>query len=83
MKKSLMGWLPVHRDQLRAKRLVTSIGELYISTYCDWCVDHVTIGGSDRRIPLLREVYEQFPNIPINIDIKVNNNELIRKVCRQ
>lgn len=43
-------------------------------------VDHVTPGGDDRRIPLLREVYEHFPGIPINIDIKVNNDQLIQKV---
>ena len=24
------GWLPVHRDQLRAQRLVTSMGKLYL-----------------------------------------------------
>ena len=29
LKKSLVGWLPVHRDQLRAQHSVTSIGELY------------------------------------------------------
>jgi len=28
--KSPVGWLPVHRDQLRAQRSVTSIGELYL-----------------------------------------------------
>ena len=26
------GWLPVHRDQLRAQRSVTSMGKLYIFT---------------------------------------------------
>uniref|UniRef100_A0A8C5K8S1 GP-PDE domain-containing protein n=1 Tax=Jaculus jaculus TaxID=51337 RepID=A0A8C5K8S1_JACJA len=36
--------------------------------------------GKDNRIPLLKEVFEAFPNIPINIDIKVNNNVLIQKV---
>lgn len=46
-----------------------------------WCVDHMTFGGGDRNIPLLREVYEQFPETPINIDIKVDSDELIRKVC--
>lgn len=34
----------------------------------------------DRRFPLLKEVFEAFPNIPINIDIKVNSDELITKV---
>ena len=28
--KSPAGWLPVHRDQLRAQRSVTSVGELYV-----------------------------------------------------
>jgi len=28
--KSPAGWLPVHRDQLRAQRSVTSMGELYL-----------------------------------------------------
>uniref|UniRef100_A0A2K6M8N3 Glycerophosphodiester phosphodiesterase domain containing 1 n=2 Tax=Colobinae TaxID=9569 RepID=A0A2K6M8N3_RHIBE len=36
--------------------------------------------GKDNRIPLLKEVFEAFPNTPINIDIKVNNNVLIKKV---
>ncbi|XP_045155605.1 lysophospholipase D GDPD1 isoform X2 [Echinops telfairi] len=36
--------------------------------------------GKDNRIPLLKEVFEAFPNTPINIDIKVNNNMLIKKV---
>ncbi|KYN43481.1 Glycerophosphodiester phosphodiesterase domain-containing protein 1 [Trachymyrmex septentrionalis] len=34
----------------------------------------------DRRFALLREVFEAFPNIPINIDIKINNDRLISKV---
>lgn len=37
-------------------------------------------GGEDRRIPLLREVFEAFPDMPINIDIKVDDDELIEKV---
>lgn len=36
--------------------------------------------GTDTRIPLLKEVFEAFPETPINIDIKVNNNVLIQKV---
>ncbi|XP_014387343.1 PREDICTED: glycerophosphodiester phosphodiesterase domain-containing protein 1 isoform X1 [Myotis brandtii] len=36
--------------------------------------------GKDNRIPLLKEVFEAFPNTPINIDIKVNNSVLIKKV---
>uniref|UniRef100_A0A3B5Q0R4 Glycerophosphodiester phosphodiesterase domain containing 1 n=2 Tax=Xiphophorus TaxID=8082 RepID=A0A3B5Q0R4_XIPMA len=37
-------------------------------------------GGEDKRIPLLRDVFDAFPNTPINIDIKVNNDTLIKKV---
>ncbi|XP_037660685.1 LOW QUALITY PROTEIN: lysophospholipase D GDPD1-like [Choloepus didactylus] len=36
--------------------------------------------GKDNRIPLLKEVFEAFPNTPIDIDIKVNNSVLIKKV---
>ena len=38
-------------------------------------------GCQDRKFPLLREVFEAFPKIPINIDIKVDDDELIEKVC--
>lgn len=37
--------------------------------------------GKDNRIPLLKEVFEAFPQTPVNIDIKVNNSVLIKKVC--
>ncbi|XP_036821580.1 lysophospholipase D GDPD1 isoform X2 [Oncorhynchus mykiss] len=37
-------------------------------------------GGEDKHIPLLRDVFEAFPNTPVNIDIKVNNDTLIKKV---
>ncbi len=32
------------------------------------------------RIPLLKDVFQRYPTIPINIDIKENNDELIRQV---
>ncbi|XP_049582783.1 lysophospholipase D GDPD1 [Syngnathus scovelli] len=37
-------------------------------------------GGEDKRIPLLKDVFETFPNTPVNIDIKVNDDTLIKKV---
>lgn len=37
-------------------------------------------GGDDKRIPLLKDVFEAFPSTPVNIDIKVNNDTLIKKV---
>ncbi|KAM6946283.1 lysophospholipase D GDPD1 [Aplochiton taeniatus] len=39
-------------------------------------------GGEDRHIPLLKDVFEAFPNTPVNIDIKVNNDTLIKKVSQ-
>lgn len=44
--------------------------------------DHFTQGCSeDRRIPLLRDVFQAFPELPINVDIKVDNDRLIQEVC--
>ena len=37
-------------------------------------------GKSLRRIPLLETVFQNFPDMRINLDIKVHNDELIRKV---
>lgn len=34
----------------------------------------------ERKFALLREVFEAFPKLPINIDIKINNDKLIAKV---
>ncbi|XP_054711929.1 lysophospholipase D GDPD1-like [Uloborus diversus] len=34
----------------------------------------------EEKIPLLKEVFEKFPQVAINIDIKVNNDLLITKV---
>ena len=36
----------------------------------------------ERRIPLLQEVFKSFPNIPINIDIKRNDDTLIKEVSK-
>lgn len=32
------------------------------------------------RIPLLKEVFQRYPTIPINIDVKENNDILIKQV---
>jgi len=34
--RSPAGWLPVHRDQLRTKRSVSSMGSLYLYFYLTW-----------------------------------------------
>ncbi|XP_053375466.1 lysophospholipase D GDPD1-like [Mercenaria mercenaria] len=36
--------------------------------------------GEDRKIPTLREVFTAFPETPVNIDVKVYNEELFHKV---
>lgn len=38
------------------------------------------VKNDDCRIPLLESVFEAFPNIPINVDIKTNSDVLIDKV---
>lgn len=47
-------------------------------------VPGITFSGSsdDRRFPLLEETFQLFPDVPINIDIKTDSNELIVKVSR-
>ncbi|KAK0068715.1 lysophospholipase D GDPD1 isoform X2, partial [Biomphalaria pfeifferi] len=35
--------------------------------------------GKDHRIPLLEDVFREFPDLAINIDIKVNNDILMKK----
>ena len=36
--------------------------------------------SEDRKFPLLEDTFRLFPDLPINIDIKMNNDELIYKV---
>lgn len=36
----------------------------------------------ERKFPLLEDVFRSFPNIPINIDVKVDNDKLIKEVSR-
>jgi len=35
--------------------------------------------SSDKRIPLLKDLLDEFPTMPLNIDVKKNNDELIEK----
>ncbi|XP_037091386.1 lysophospholipase D GDPD1-like [Pollicipes pollicipes] len=37
-------------------------------------------GWPDRRMPLLRHVFQRFPDTPINVDIKVDSDRLIASV---
>jgi len=42
--------------------------------------EHAIDPNDSKRIPLLEEIFERFPHMPINIDIKFDNDELIKKV---
>ncbi|XP_013787223.2 glycerophosphodiester phosphodiesterase domain-containing protein 1-like [Limulus polyphemus] len=46
----------------------------------DFTNGHCCQGGKDRKIPLLQDIFAKYPGIPINIDIKTNNDILIKKV---
>ncbi|XP_061445434.1 lysophospholipase D GDPD3 isoform X1 [Rhineura floridana] len=46
-------------------------------TFSPGCYSH----GKDHRIPRLEEVFQKFPRVPINIEIKQDDNELIQKVA--
>ena len=54
------------------QRIGTAPGTLY---------HDVTWGEEERKIPLLIQVFSRFPEVPINIDIKAHNHELIHKVA--
>ncbi|XP_068082417.1 lysophospholipase D GDPD1 isoform X3 [Anabrus simplex] len=50
----------------------------------DFDPDYTFIGSGreeERRFVLLQEVFHNFPQVPINIDIKVDSDILIQKVC--
>nr|VZI25997.1 unnamed protein product [Spirometra erinaceieuropaei] len=42
--------------------------------------EHHVKPGASRRIPLLKSVFEAFPTVPINIDVKVDNDVMIHKI---
>ncbi|XP_043371997.1 lysophospholipase D GDPD3 [Dermochelys coriacea] len=46
-------------------------------TFSPGAVSH----GSDHRIPRLEDVFQKFPHIPINVEIKEDDEELIRQVA--
>ncbi|XP_053562329.1 lysophospholipase D GDPD1 [Bombina bombina] len=66
----------VNISELSYKELPQYLCQLDVTFEKDCCCH----GGEDKRIPLLKEVFEAFPKTPINIDIKVNNDTLVKKV---
>lgn len=49
---------------------------------CLWSGEpyHGSASEPERKIPLLKEVFHEFPRTPINIDIKVHDEKLIEEV---
>lgn len=41
-----------------------------------------TLNQSKSRIPLLEEVFKRYPDLWINLDVKIDNDELIKKVIK-
>lgn len=39
--------------------------------------------GADRKFALLEDLFRKFPEMPISIEIKENNSQLIKKVTRK
>ncbi|OQV15429.1 Glycerophosphodiester phosphodiesterase domain-containing protein 1 [Hypsibius exemplaris] len=46
---------------------------------CFGNVNTARASNADRRMPLLREVFAEFPTLPINVDLKENSDVLVRK----
>ena len=57
---------------LLIKKLYDDAGKFY---------QHESPEKADRRIPLLEDLFKTFNHVPINIDIKENNDTLIREVA--
>ncbi|XP_074643879.1 lysophospholipase D GDPD1-like isoform X3 [Tubulanus polymorphus] len=67
------------RDVLISKTNYQDLPPLKACMKVDFYPDHSISAGDDRRIPLLADVFKAFPHLPINIDIKVDNDVLIQK----
>ena len=52
---------------------------MFVRILADTVVSGV-VGEGGLQIPLLRDVFDKFQSMPINIDIKIDNDELIKKV---
>ena len=61
------GWLPVHRDQLRAQRSVTSMGKLYLFTSANTCTKFNTKGVSFWQLRVKQWIYKSCRNLPHTI----------------
>ena len=51
--------------------------ELQVTFYGSTTCQH---DGDPERMPTLEEVFQQFPDVPINLDIKGTDDELMEKV---
>lgn len=60
--------------------VINSSVQLYYDTKTTITSDSSAKSRELLRIPLLKDVFERYPTTPINIDIKENNDELIKQV---
>lgn len=65
------------------KTIMTNVNTASLNMFKFYPLEVEYIGSAkeeDRKFALLHEVFEAFPNIPINIDVKVNDDRLISKI---
>ncbi|CAF0766022.1 unnamed protein product [Adineta ricciae] len=62
--------------------MINSSIQLYYEPSTTITCDDVTKTDGLLRIPLLKDVFERYPTTPINIDVKENNDELIRQISK-
>ena len=70
----IFNWLEDSLKRVVTTSLITN--ELHLRN--SHSTDHANVDS--RRIPLLEDVFHAFPDMPINLDIKIDNNHLIEKV---
>ena len=54
--------------------------KISVTFYKSATCDHT--GEEEQRMPTLEDVFQEFPKIPINIDVKAEDTELMQKVRR-
>lgn len=57
--------------------LITSFLDLHYATFKYHCKE-----GDDRKIPLLEDVMKSFPEVPFNMELKSNEDELKVEVLK-
>ncbi|KAH7956520.1 hypothetical protein HPB52_010161 [Rhipicephalus sanguineus] len=53
------------------------------SLQVDFCNGAPSPVCEDRKIPLLSDIFTLFPSVPVNIDIKTNNDKLVHELIKE